>query len=258
MISDFKKVEYLQNALIAFATNDKYETSEYERFRLDIIGKPIYDKEIPEILLKYRTRDQFWPFIRSAFATYQLRRQYIYNEFANFLTFLEKKETTPSDILITSFVEELGEGYIIEEWQKAIERRNTDPKGAITMARTLLETTCKFILDKISVNYKDSMDLPELYKLTSESLNLAPSQHTEQVTKQILGGCHSIVVGIGSLRNKISDSHGQGVNKINPSARHAFLAVNAAGSLATFLLQTLDARKKNSRDVANPVKVSSG
>lgn len=84
-----------------------------------------------------------------------------------------------------------------------------DPEGAITSSRTLIETTCKYILDELKITYKDDIELPKLYKLTAENLNLAPDQHTEQIFKQILGGCQSVVDGLGALRNKLSDSHGK-------------------------------------------------
>ncbi|WP_278320019.1 abortive infection family protein [Clostridium tyrobutyricum] len=57
------------------------------------------------------------------------------------------------------------------------------------------------------------------------------------------GGCFSIVQGIGALRNKISDAYGQGIDRISPYERHAMLTVNAAGTLATFLLQTFENKR---------------
>jgi Abortive infection C-terminus len=51
--------------------------------------------------------------------------------------------------------------------------------------------------------------------------NLAPSQHTEEPIKRILGGVTSVVEGLGSLRNKMGDAHGQGKKAVRPSARHA-------------------------------------
>ena len=40
--------------------------------------------------------------------------------------------------------------------------------------------------------------------------NCSGSQHTEDAFKRILGGATSVVEGLGSLRNKIGDAHGQG------------------------------------------------
>tara|TARA_R110000850_G_scaffold61676_3_gene140991 strand:+ start:1293 stop:1598 length:306 start_codon:yes stop_codon:yes gene_type:complete len=81
-------------------------------------------------------------------------------------------------------------------------------------------------------------DLPKLYGQTSKLLNLAPSQHTQEVFKRILGGCHTVVDNLGELRNKIGDAHAQGRKPIRPAPRHAALAVNLAGSMAMFLIET--------------------
>jgi hypothetical protein len=63
------------------------------------------------------------------------------------------------------------------------------------------------------------------------------------VSKQILGGCSAIVNGLGTLRNKLGDAHGKGASPVKPSARHAELAVNLAGTTALFLIQTYEANK---------------
>ena len=120
----------------------------------------------------------------------------------------------------------------------------SDPEGAITISRSMLESVCKHILDDKRVSYNSSsIELSELYKLTAKELNLAHEQHTEQVFKQILGGCSGIVNGLGTLRNKLGDAHGQGKLPVKPQARHAELAVNLAGSMALFLISTYSSPK---------------
>jgi hypothetical protein len=118
-----------------------------------------------------------------------------------------------------------------------MERRETDPQGAITLAGTLLESVCKHILDDRGVVYENDGDLPGLYKLVAK-LNLSPSQHSEAVFRQILGGCTAVVEGLGALRNRLSDAHGQGKRPVKPAPRHAELAVNLAGAVALFLVAT--------------------
>ena len=54
----------------------------------------------------------------------------------------------------------------------------------------------------------------------------------------------SVVEGVGALRNRHSDAHGKGASGTKPAPRHAELAVNLSGTMATFLLQTWEARKK--------------
>ena len=127
-------------------------------------------------------------------------------------------------------------------WEKALYRRKLDPDGAITAARTLLETVCKHILDENGIEYNNKTDLPQLYHLVSVELCLSPSQYTENVFKQILGGCSAIVNGLGTLRNRLGDAHGQGKKPVRAAARHAELAVNLAGSVALFLVETWESR----------------
>ena len=85
----------------------------------------------------------------------------------------------------------------------------------------------------------------QLYHLVSIELSLSPSQYTEDVFKKILGGCSSIVNGLGTLRNRLGDTDGQGKKPVRPAARHAELAVNLAGSVALFLVETRKSRNSN-------------
>jgi len=148
-----------------------------------------------------------------------------------------------SPITISTDPSKIDSQSIGELWRKALDRRHADPEGAITAARTLLESVCKHILDDCGVEYGDNADLPKLYSLTSKELNLAPSQHTEDAFKKILGGAHSIVDGLANIRNRLGDAHGHGKRPVKPLARHAELAVNMAGSMASFLLATFEAKR---------------
>ena len=56
-----------------------------------------------------------------------------------------------------------------------------DPEGAITSARTLIESVCKYILDEAKITYDDRQDLQKLYKQTAEYLNLAPSSTIRKI-----------------------------------------------------------------------------
>jgi hypothetical protein len=129
-----------------------------------------------------------------------------------------------------------------DAWQSSFTRQETDPDGAITSARTLLETVCKFILDKAGVVYEDGWDLPKLYRQAATKLSLAPDQHHDPIVKQILGGCQTVDEGLGAFRNKYGDAHGKGNAAKAPSQRHASLAVNLAGTMAVFLIQTYEER----------------
>ena len=143
----------------------------------------------------------------------------------------------PGDESITESLQALHAPTVYTDWQRALERRDSDPAGAITLARTLLETTCKHILDERSISYAPADSLSDLHKKVSKALGLAPSQQTEQLFKQILSGVTSVVGGLEGLRNQIGDAHGRTNEAAKPVERHARLAVNLAGAVAAFLAE---------------------
>jgi hypothetical protein len=159
---------------------------------------------------------------------------------------LEASNRSPADQVISDTLKSLNADQVSAIWSKALERRTSDPEGAITSGRQLLETVCKLILDDLSIDYSNDVDLPKLWSVVSKELNLSPSQHTEQVFKSILGGCHTVVQNIGAVRNRIGDAHGQGRSPVKPAPRHAALVVNLSGSMALFLVETYIARQSTS------------
>jgi hypothetical protein len=238
------KVETFKNMLVAQATGGACDASEYKDLRSELISNSRVAQKLPRFVQTCRTPSEFWGFIKPKFGTYHERREYIREEFDPLLAILESEARSPSDASISATVKAVSSAYIQESWQKALERRATDPEGAITAARTLLESVCKHILDADQVPYDDHADLPKLHAIAAKQLNLSPSQHTEQIFKQILGGCQTVVEGLGALRNRHGDAHGKGASGVRPASRHAELAVNLSGTMATFLLQTWEVRKK--------------
>lgn len=241
-IRQSERVEALQNLLVAEATGSHGESSDYVELRRWLLAQPQLAPLTPRFVRTCRDLSQFWQFIKHKFKSYAERRQYLWQEFQPLLERLEDSVNAPSDDLVTGALQAFDAAHVQDAWAKAIERRATDPEGAITMARTLLESVCKHILEEAGVDIDDSPDLSKLYRQTAEQLKLAPSQHTEQVFKQILGGCTSVVEGLGALRNRLSDAHGKAKAGVKPAPRHAELAVNLSGALATYLLATWDAR----------------
>jgi len=235
-----QKIEKLQEILISVAVGEVFDEELYKNLRLELSKIAELKKLLPDFLQENRSTGQFRQFIKTKFPTYAERRAYIWNEFSVSLQYAESVQIGIVDHNFSKAINKFDQIYIKAEWEKALERKIDDPEGAITSSRTLIETTCKFILDELNEIYEDKIELPQLYKLTAKSLNLAPDQHTEQIFKQILGGCQTVVEGLGALRNKLSDSHGKKNTQVKPSARHAGLAVNLAGTMTTFLLETYE------------------
>ena len=236
------RVQRLESVVIARATHNTASDSEYVRLRGVLLNDPIVGKHLPRWIRTFRDLSQFWSFIKRKFDNYAERREFIWSEFEPAVAAAETG-AAPADELVADGLTGLDSELVRRQWTSALDRRASDPEGAITIARTLLESVCKHILDDAEKAYPDSVDLPKLYKQTAETLSIAPTQHTEDAFKQILGGCASVVNGLATLRNRLSDSHGRGSRvAAKPSARHAELAVNLAGAMATFLVATWEAR----------------
>ena len=150
---------------------------------------------------------------------------------------------SPAEAAISSTLARFEPDQVHARWTAALDRRASDPAGAITLARTLIEDVCRWLLHDLDVDATDHDDLPALYRKLSKALKLAPDDHSEQVFKQILGSCQSVVESLGALRNKLGDAHGGGPKRARPASRHAELAVNLAGSMATFLVATWEANR---------------
>lgn len=232
-LNEFQLVEYFQDGVVARATGSDFDNQLYTTARNRLLSNKRLEKLLPDWLKTKRTIDQFWTFIKGRFSTYQERREYLWEEFALVLNYLEKKSISPLEESIV-----FDEAHIHFQWQKALERKQLEPEGAITSARTLIESILKYILDEQEIKYNDGAELPDLYKDVAKSLKLAPEQHQEQIFKQILGGSSGIVAGLGALRNKLGDAHGKSKNSVKPSERHSELAVNLAGAMAIFLFKT--------------------
>lgn len=234
------KAMRLQNGLIAQATDGTFAGGNptYRDLRQELGSHPETKSKLPDFVRRSSDLAQFWAFIKYEKPTYRERRELIWKAFRPLIEYLEAQDRAPGISPISETLEKFDPEAVHAVWQKALDRRIEDPEGAITAARTLLETVCKHILDDEEVAYSDDADLPKLWASASEVLNLAPNQHQETVFKAILGNCQSVVNNLGAIRNRVGDAHGQGRRQVKPKPRHAELAVNLAGTMAAFLIAT--------------------
>ncbi|WP_194190334.1 abortive infection family protein [Clostridium chrysemydis] len=244
--TDYDKAFYLQNLLIDRATGNGASNEHYTILRSYFLNKPLTKPLVPKWIQQSRDLNQFWSFIKNTVDRYEPRRIFIREQFAELLDYLENNPSElPYHEIINDKINYLDSQYINDSWQKIMNRKNSDFEGAITSARTLLESVLKSILDDMGEETASDGDLNKLYKEVSTKLNLSPNNHNEQVFKQILGGCASVVNGLASLRNEYGDSHGKGQTVYKPAQRHTDLAVNMACSLSLFLIQTYEHNKEN-------------
>lgn len=241
----FERARMLQDMLLARATDSSsMDEKLYLRLRKEFMDDPATRPLLPDFVRSNRTGGSLWGYFKSVSGQWQPRREHIWKSFGPILDYLEGSAGAPADAAITETLASFDPDGVHRAWEKALERRQQDPEGAITAAKTLLETVCKRVLEEAGQSYGGNDDLPKLYHQTAQLLKLAPSQHTEDAFKTILGSCQQVVNSLGTLRNKIGDAHGQGRDAVRPGPRHAALAVNLAGSMATFMVETWLARKQ--------------
>lgn len=244
----------LQNGLIARATGSDFDGGNpvYKALRRAFSERADTKAKMPDFLRRCSDLGQFWSWIKYEKGTYHERRELIWTGFRPLIEYLEGQDRSPAVAPITETLTIFDAEHVQAAWQKALDRRAADPEGAITAARTLLETVCKHVLDDAGVTYGNDVDLPKLWALVAEQMNLAPHQHQETVFKAILGNCQSVVNNLGAIRNRIGDAHGQGRQPVRPKPRHAELAVNLAGTMAGFLVSTWQERQSDSLGSARP------
>lgn len=239
-------VESLKACIVSRSTGGSGEG--YRELRDQLQGLPHIWSQLPQAVRTCRTESELWGFIKPKFGSYQERRDYWRDEFNPVLDYLESLDRSPTNTVVSAELKRLGYDAILADWNKALDRTATDTEGALTTSRSMIEATCKHILDEAGATYDTSADLPALYKATAKSMNLAPEQHTEDLFKRVLGGCTSVVEGLGAIRSKLGDAHGKGKKQARPLRNHSDLAVNLAGAMCVFLLQTWELRSSRKRD----------
>ena len=216
----------------------------YKLARARLINDPRAKDHLPNFVrfsVDARSLTSALSAVASGSGSWAKRRNHVINAFSPLLEFLANG-TSAADSAISGGLEAYNAPAIQAYWQKALDRRASDPEGAVTAASTLLEEVCKHIIEDSGQSWNPDWSVPKLYAETSAILNLAPSQHQEQVFKTILGNCQSVVQSIASLRNKGGDAHAGGRSRKPFKPRHAALTVNLAGSMALFLIETWQAK----------------
>ena len=115
----------------------------------------------------------------------------------------------------------------IEEQVRGIEQAVVENPGlAFDLAKSLVESVCRTVLDDRAIAFRDADDLPKLFKLASNYLSFLPTEASDSAEirkslKQTLGGLHTAIQGICELRNQCGfASHGSA--KPRPEDNPAF------------------------------------
>lgn len=117
-----------------------------------------------------------------------------------------------------------------------------DPDGAVTAAKSLLESVCKHVLDEAGESYGNNDDLPQLYSRAAKHLSISASAQVDDTIRKRVGAAQQVVERVGALRNLVGDAHGKGHCSPTIEVRDAELAVNLSGSLSAYITASWEAK----------------
>lgn len=129
------------------------------------------------------------------------------------------------------------------EFERAVRLLDEDPPAAVTAACSLLEALFKSYLEASHQALPDKQTIKPLWAAVQKGLGLEAKDQSDQDVQRVLVGLGSVVDGIGSFRTHAGSAHGGGKYRYKVQVRHARLVVSSAHALATFVLETWDARR---------------
>ena len=144
---------------------------------------------------------------------------------------------------ISAEVSKISVSGVRDQWWVASSRLPKSPSSAITAARTLVESTCKTILEECGETPDGSGDLQKLLKQVRESLDLKTGRDVPKSVNEILSGLVSLINGLSSISNDAGDRHGNVGGIRLEDITISSLIVHAAGTAALFLAQVHLERK---------------
>ena len=132
-----------------------------------------------------------------------------------------------------------------------VERQVTALEGAIgenaglvfDLARALVESACRTILEERQISHSSSDDLPQLFRTVTANTPVLPANESDeaevrQSVVKTLNGLHTSIQGLCELRNQCGfASHGSPGPRPAMEELHARMAAETADAIVGFLYQ---------------------
>ena len=128
------------------------------------------------------------------------------------------------------------------EFDRGLDNVESDPASAVTASCALLESLFKNYIEKENLEMPSDKSVKQLWKVIRADLKFDPAATQDDDLKAILSGLAAVVEGTGSLRMHKGSAHGHGKTVYKLKPRHARLAVHAAFTLASFVLEAWEER----------------
>lgn len=144
--------------------------------------------------------------------------------------------------------------YMSQQIELMVSMQLTNPTNAIGLAKELIESCCKTILDELGIEWSKNDDVYQLTNKAMSALNLLPAniQETDQgadAIKAILGNLRAIPTKLAEIRNPFGSGHGKSASFQGLEERHAKLAVGSSITFVDFIWSTYERQRKTGTKV---------
>lgn len=142
-------------------------------------------------------------------------------------------------------LDQIADIEVLQEHLVRIDREvDTDPAGALSAVKALIESTAKIVLRETGGTWDRNVKFPTLVSGAQKALGLmvgtmAPDKAGDTSLKMVLDGLYKVAIGIDELRNRYGRDHGRHTPLRGLTERHARLAVHSGTAYCRFLLDTL-------------------
>ena len=129
---------------------------------------------------------------------------------------------------------------------------DAEPGEAIGLAKEIVESCCKLILDDRGIPYDEKADIPKLLRLLRKEIKIMPDGIGEKAKaaneiREVLTSLGKIAHALGPIRNEYGKGHGRGRRFKGLEPRHARLAIGAASTFVDFVLDRHLSLKKDDK-----------
>jgi hypothetical protein len=134
-------------------------------------------------------------------------------------------------------------GGLEKEIERALANVVKDPGTGVTAACSMIESLCKIYIEDEQLTAPSKATIKDLWRVVASDLGFDPASTEDDDVKRVLSGMTSIIDGVGAFRTHAGSAHGRGRKPYRVEPRHARLAIHAAHTICTFLVETWDKKK---------------
>jgi len=152
-------------------------------------------------------------------------------------TILGATLTTPSRS-VDDLIRQRNLPELQKEFDRARENVESDPPAAVTAACAILESLFKVIIADEGLTLPSEQTVLPLWRVVQSHLGLEPGNAIDPDDRNMLQGLATSIHGIAGRRTRGGSAHGRAPGTPTVEPRHARLAVHAAHTIVTFVMES--------------------